>query len=245
MSFQIYKRGCRLMGLNKGIVKFYKTDKGFGFLETDRGSVFFHISEVNDGVPEPGMLVSCDIISTTKGLQAKNIQLMVSKTGGKFIRIGEDRIKVSNIKNYHIINEKSAIEVAKNKLISTERYVSKALSQNGISSSNGTSLPISSERNSRYTSSLKSWLLHTPTRSELQEELREAQQELQKLYDSYDIELSKNPKILHITTYQNDNYWYTDIKNYSGEYNYLNRNDDLVFGIDVDAIVEELDKLLT
>ena len=83
------------------------------------------------------------------------------------------------------------------------------------------------------------------TRSELQEELREAQQELQKLYDSYDIELSKNPKILHITTYQNDNYWYTDIKNYSGEYNYLNRNDDLVFGIDVDAIVQELDKLLT
>ena len=208
------------MGQNKGMVKFYKADKGFGFLDTDRGSVFFHISEVNEGVPEPGMIVSCDIISTPKGLQAKNIQLMAPKTSGKFIRIGNERIKISNIKNYHIINEISAIERAKNDLDWAERNISNPID----------------------------WAGRPMDRSKLLNDLQRAQQNLQKIYNSNDSEFYKNPKILQIITYQNDYYWFTDIKNRSNAYDYLDYDyggDNLVFGVDVDAIVQELDKLLT
>lgn len=197
------------MGQNKGMVKFYKADKGFGFLDTDRGSVFFHISEVNEGVPEPGMIVSCDIISTPKGLQAKNIQLIEPRTGGgKFIRIGDMRIKVSNIKNYHIINEPSMIEKVKSRIEQAERDVSN---------------PDEVYKLYRDTGGTP------PSIFELQEELQDARQALQQLYDLNENWIYKRVKTLYITTYQNEEYMF----------------DDMHDGIDVEAIVEELDKRLT
>jgi CspA family cold shock protein len=50
-----------------GIVKFFKTDKGYGFLETQSGDFFFHATQVTDGPLEKGEEVEFELGDGRKG----------------------------------------------------------------------------------------------------------------------------------------------------------------------------------
>lgn len=83
----------------KGIVKVFFEDKGYGFIKCDTGTeCFFHMSGIENGVHiEKGNYVAFDEKETPKGKQATNITIIPIR---KFIKIGEQRIKISNIKEY-------------------------------------------------------------------------------------------------------------------------------------------------
>ena len=57
----------------EGEVKFFNFEKSFGFITTDHGDVFLHISVLSKaGIPGafPGDRLVCDTVVTDKGLQA-------------------------------------------------------------------------------------------------------------------------------------------------------------------------------
>ena len=60
-----------------GTVKWFNSEKGFGFITTDEGNdVFAHFSQIQkDGYKslEEGEKVSFDVVEGQKGLQAENI----------------------------------------------------------------------------------------------------------------------------------------------------------------------------
>ena len=88
-----------------GRIKFYNSDKGFGFItdenNTDR---FFHISDViGSEIPSEQQKVSFTPSENEKGLNALNINLLEpTKHRSSFFSISNKRIKLSNIKNYGI-----------------------------------------------------------------------------------------------------------------------------------------------
>ena len=58
----------------KGVVKFFNTAKGFGFLKTDEGKdVFFHVSGLVDKQLEKDDKVTFSIEEGNRGLKAVNI----------------------------------------------------------------------------------------------------------------------------------------------------------------------------
>lgn len=57
-----------------GIVKFFNTEKGFGFIKTEsEGEIFVHVSGLEDEVKE-GDNVTFDTIDGRKGLNAVNVK---------------------------------------------------------------------------------------------------------------------------------------------------------------------------
>lgn len=91
----------------KGKVIKYFEDKGFGFIKTsDSREVFFHISDVNEvGNIMRGVDVQFTLGENNKGLCAKNIEVSLQAVRPQFISIGDERIKLSNIKHYGVHEE--------------------------------------------------------------------------------------------------------------------------------------------
>ena len=61
--------------MNKGTVKFFNTDKGFGFISQKIGDdLFFHVTELQSGNANKGDTVEYDIGEGRKGPCAVNIR---------------------------------------------------------------------------------------------------------------------------------------------------------------------------
>jgi cold shock CspA family protein len=82
-----------------GVIKKYFEDKGFGFIKSEKGEdYFFHVSQFQDNEnPSIGASVYFDENQNEKGKCANNIKVNHKI---KFIKIGEKRIRASNIKQY-------------------------------------------------------------------------------------------------------------------------------------------------
>jgi CspA family cold shock protein len=60
--------------MKTGVVKFFKTDKGFGFISSDdQEEIFFHFSGASEPVTK-GDRVSFEVKQGQKGLNAINIK---------------------------------------------------------------------------------------------------------------------------------------------------------------------------
>ncbi|GAB4039371.1 cold shock domain-containing protein [Spirosoma gilvum] len=64
-----------LISREKGVIRWYSTEKGFGFVTTDDNKdIYFHSEElINNILPIPGALVEFDIKDSSKGPKAQNI----------------------------------------------------------------------------------------------------------------------------------------------------------------------------
>ncbi|MEY2830104.1 MAG: hypothetical protein RIQ33_1962 [Bacteroidota bacterium] len=61
--------------MQKGTVKFFNTEKGFGFIKTEDGQeLFVHVSGLKDTIKE-GDNVSFDVQEGKRGLNAVNVKL--------------------------------------------------------------------------------------------------------------------------------------------------------------------------
>lgn len=99
----------------KGRVYKFFNDKGYGFITSEDGeSYFFHISQLVDASTiNAGYLVEFDVSNTPKGKQAQQIRIVQTMSSNKrFITIGNERIKLSNIKNYGKSYEYAIYEIS-------------------------------------------------------------------------------------------------------------------------------------
>ena len=63
--------------MSTGTVKFFNTDKGFGFISPDDGKdLFFHVSEIRGEEPQDGDKVEYDIGEGKKGPCAVNVKVV-------------------------------------------------------------------------------------------------------------------------------------------------------------------------
>ncbi len=71
--------------MNTGRVKWFNTAKGYGFIEREGESdVFVHYSQIQmDGFKDlkEGQMVKFDLVDTSKGLQAANVQAIDASEG--------------------------------------------------------------------------------------------------------------------------------------------------------------------
>lgn len=88
-----------------GQVRMFNEERGFGFIYGDNGvDYFFHISSVKNVEPiTRGTLVEFTPTTNAKGNAAKNVTVIQGQTMRPlFIKLGDTRIKLSNIKDYGI-----------------------------------------------------------------------------------------------------------------------------------------------
>ena len=66
--------------MNKGTVKWFNPDKGFGFITTDNAKeIFVHYSQIQTNgfrTLQEGTKVTFDIVSGKQGPQAKNVMIL-------------------------------------------------------------------------------------------------------------------------------------------------------------------------
>ncbi|MCR8968609.1 cold-shock protein [Facklamia sp. P12945] len=66
--------------MNNGTVKWFNSEKGFGFIEQENGEdVFVHFSAINNEgfkTLEEGQKVTFDVESGERGLQASNVSVV-------------------------------------------------------------------------------------------------------------------------------------------------------------------------
>lgn len=66
--------------MNKGTVKWFNPDKGFGFITTDNAKeIFVHYSAIQGNgfkTLNEGMKVSFDVVNGKQGMQAKNVNVL-------------------------------------------------------------------------------------------------------------------------------------------------------------------------
>lgn len=64
--------------MNKGTVKFFNEEKGFGFITPDEGGkdVFVHVNGLNGGSINEGDKVSYDVEEGKKGPNAVNVSVI-------------------------------------------------------------------------------------------------------------------------------------------------------------------------
>lgn len=64
--------------MQKGIVKFFNTAKGFGFITPESGGkdVFVHINDIGGAVLKDGSKVEFEVVQGKKGPQASNVKVV-------------------------------------------------------------------------------------------------------------------------------------------------------------------------
>ncbi len=63
--------------MQKGTVKFFNVEKGFGFITPDNGAdLFFHMSEINGEQPKDGAKVQFEVGQGKKGPCAKQVTVV-------------------------------------------------------------------------------------------------------------------------------------------------------------------------
>jgi len=61
--------------MNKGTVKFFNSEKGFGFISQKEGDdIFFHVTELQSGTANKGDTVEYEVGEGRKGPTAVNIR---------------------------------------------------------------------------------------------------------------------------------------------------------------------------
>ena len=92
-----------------GRYKYFNEEKGFGFITGEDGRDYFaHISEVKSvQLPYRGATAEFTPAENGKGLAAKQILVRDAERCPQFIQIGGTRIKLSDIREYHVGKEYS------------------------------------------------------------------------------------------------------------------------------------------
>lgn len=63
--------------MKTGIVKFFKADKGYGFIIADDDKVEYYVHATRcEGMIEGGYRVSFDVIKSKKGVMADNVKII-------------------------------------------------------------------------------------------------------------------------------------------------------------------------
>ena len=66
--------------MNKGTVKWFNPDKGFGFITTDNAKeIFGHYSAIQGNgfkTLDEGMKVTFEVVNGKQGMQAKNVNIL-------------------------------------------------------------------------------------------------------------------------------------------------------------------------
>ncbi len=92
----------------KGKIKMYNAAKGFGFISgEDKNDYFFHVSQVKSAdIPEENKEVEFDPGKNKKGFVANEVEILEVEDS-EIIVLGDEKIKVSHIKDYGIAPQAS------------------------------------------------------------------------------------------------------------------------------------------
>lgn len=170
-----------------GFIKKYDREKGYGFISTSEGDIFFHVKSLEEkgvylGV---GNKVAFETEETPRGIEAINIHIEEMKNQKSFIRLGDVRIKLSNIKDYGIEND-------------SQRYIENIDSLRDEVNELNELIGEYKEKSPTYDSLINKNLKKIEAIN-IEISSRETAEE-------YSLAVEKNLRFLYVTTYQEDHY---------------------------------------